>query len=129
VEAFNRRDIDALFVGYHNDFELQPAREMVDAGLADASYRRRAGYLKYVSDWSEVWGGSRRVEPVELIDLGNRFVLLGHTPGRAQSSGLALTEAYAAICTFKDGKLVRQREFVDHGEALEAAGLSGGSIE
>jgi ketosteroid isomerase-like protein len=59
----------------------------------------------------------------ELIDLGKRFVVLGHTPGRAQSSGVALTETYAAVCTLKDGKLIRQREFVDHTEALEAAGL------
>jgi ketosteroid isomerase-like protein len=123
VEAFNRRDIDALFVGYHADFELHPAREIVAAGMADACYRGRAGYFKYVSDWSEVWGGSRRVEPVELIDLGDRFVVLGHTPGRAQSSGVALTETYAAVCTLQDGKLISQREFVDHAEALEAVGL------
>ena len=124
VEAFNRRDIDALFVGYHDDFELHPAREFVEAGLAEASYCGLAGYLEYLSDWSEVWGGSRRVEPEELIDMGDRFVLLGSTPERAQSSGVALTEAYANVCTLKDGKLIRQREFVDHAEALEAVGLS-----
>jgi len=43
--------------------------------------------------------------------------------GGAQSSGVALTETYAA-CTLKDGTLIRQREFVDHPEALEAAGLA-----
>jgi ketosteroid isomerase-like protein len=123
AEAFNRRDIDALLAGYHPDFEFHPNRELVEAGLAEPCYRGRTGYLKYLTELFEVWGPDIRLEPVELIDLGDRLVALGHTPGRAQASGVTLTGTYAVVGTLKDGKVIRQQDFLDHAEALEAVGL------
>jgi ketosteroid isomerase-like protein len=43
---------------------------------------------------------------------------------RAQASGVPLTEAYAMVSTFKDGRAVRIEEYFDHAKALEAVGLS-----
>ena len=43
---------------------------------------------------------------------------------RGQASGVSLTQAFAYIGAFEDGKIIRLQEFYDHGEALEAAGLS-----
>ena len=124
LEAFNRRDLDALRVGYHPDFEFHPPREAVEAGLVDSYYRGWTRNLTYISDWSEVWGADLRLEPVELIDLGDRLVWLAVLPGRAQASGVALSEKWAAVGTLKDGKVIRQQDFLDHAEALEAVGLS-----
>jgi ketosteroid isomerase-like protein len=61
--------------------------------------------------------------PHELIDLGDRFVVLATVPMRAQASGVPLTEQYAYIATLHDGRPVRLQEYFDHGEALRALGL------
>jgi len=38
VEAYNRRDLDVVAVGYHPDLEYYPYREFVAAGLAEPRY-------------------------------------------------------------------------------------------
>ena len=68
-------------------------------------------------------GDGMRVEPVELIDLGDRFVILYNLPVRAQASGVPFTEQFASVGELKNGKVIRQHEYLDHTEALEAVGL------
>jgi ketosteroid isomerase-like protein len=45
-------------------------------------------------------------------------------PMRAQASGIELTEAFALVSTFEDGRVIRVEEYYDYAEALEAVGLS-----
>ena len=123
TEAYNRRDLEAFAIGCHPEFEYHPARA-VEAGLVEPCYRGLEGYRKYVATTSEVWGEENYVQPVELIDLGERIVMLGDVPMRAQASGVVLTEAFALVSTLKDGRIVRHQEYYDHAEALEAVGLS-----
>jgi len=124
VEAYNRRDLDANLIGVPPDFEWYPARDLVEAGLVEPCYRGPEGYRQYVAAWTEVWGDSDYLERVELIDTGDRIVLLANAPMRAQVSGVPLTETYATVSTLKDGRAVRVEEYFDHAEALEAVGLS-----
>ena len=122
-EAYNRRDLDAVVAGCHPDFEYLPGREWVKAGLADPCYRGLEGYRQYVGATSEVWGDENYIKPLEVIDLGDRFVLLATVPMRAQGSGISLTEEFAYIATLEAGRVIRLQEYYDHDEALEAAGL------
>jgi hypothetical protein len=124
VEAYNRRDLDANLIGSPADLEYYPARQLVEAGLVQPCYRGPEGYRKYVAGWTEVWGESDYLERVEVIDMGDRIVLLADAPMRAQASGVPLTEAYALVLTLKGGRVVRIQEYFDHAEALEAVGLS-----
>ena len=110
-------------IGWHPSFEYHPARA-VEAGLVEPCYRGLDGYRKYVATTSEVWGGENRLRPVELIDLGEHAVVLGHVVMRAQASGVPLTEPYATVLTLKDGSVIRLDEYYDYAEALEAVGLS-----
>jgi ketosteroid isomerase-like protein len=123
-EAYNRRDLDAVVVGCHPDFEYYPGRDWIESGLVEPCYRGHEGYRKYVAATSEVWGGENYIKPVEVIDLGDRFVLLASVPMRAQGSGVALTEPFAYVATVEEGRVTRLQEYYDHGEALAAAGLS-----
>jgi ketosteroid isomerase-like protein len=123
LEAYNRRDLDAVAIGFHPDLEYYPYREFVEAGLAEPCYRGPAGYREYITGTNEVWGSDVRLEPQELIDLGEKIVVLADMPMRAQASGIALSERYACVSTLKDGKVVRQRDFLDHAEALKTVGL------
>jgi hypothetical protein len=125
VEAYNRRDLDVVAIGYHPDLEYYPYREFVEAGLADPCYHGPSGYRSYIAATYEVWGADVRLEPTELIDLGDRFVLLANMPMRAQASGVPLTETYAGVSTLKDGKMIHNHDYLDQREALQAAVLRG----
>ena len=123
LEAYNRRDMEAVGIGYHPDFEYHPAREWVEAGLLEPSYRGIEGHRSYVESTAEVFGSEVYVKPVELIDTGKKLVVLANVPMRAQASGIELTEAFALVFTVEDGLVIRAEEFYDHAEALEAAGI------
>jgi ketosteroid isomerase-like protein len=123
VEAFNRRDLDVVAIVYHPDLEYYPYREFVEATLAERCYHGPAGYRGYIRAQSEVWGNDVRLEPTELIDLGDRLVLLADMPMRAQASGVPLAEKYAGVMTLRNGKVIRVEDFLNQDEALEAAGL------
>lgn len=128
LEAYNRRDMDAVGIGYHPEFAYHPARNWVEAGLLEPSYRGLEGHRRYVASTAEVFGAEVYVKPVELIDLGERIVVLANVPMRAQASGIRLTEAFALVSTLRDGMVIRIQEYYDHdqalAEALEAAGLA-----
>ena len=95
----------------------------MEAGLWEACYRGREGYAKLMESWSDT-GTNARIEPAELIDLGTRLVLLSEMAARTSRLGdVPLTRAYAHVYTLEDGKVRTQREYTDHAEALEAAGL------
>jgi ketosteroid isomerase-like protein len=64
-----------------------------------------------------------RLEPTEVIDLGDRFVVLADMPMRAQASGVQLAQKYAGVSTVRRGRVVRQDDYLNHAEALESVGL------
>jgi ketosteroid isomerase-like protein len=123
VEAFNRRDLDAVVIGWHPDFEYHPDRAWVEAGLVEPCYRGLEAYRKYVTTVDEVWGGENYLRQVEVIDLGDRGVVLANGTMRAQASGVPLTEAFALVATLKDGRMIYGQEYYDQAEALKAVGL------
>ena len=124
VEAYNRRDPEAVVVGWHPEFEYHTGREWAQSGLVEPCYRGLNGYRKYLATVDEVWGGENYLKPVELIDLGDRIVLLADGTMRAKASGVPLAEAFALVSTLQEGKIVCHQEYYDHDEALEAAGAA-----
>jgi hypothetical protein len=125
VQAYNRRDLEAVVIGWHRAFEYHPDRDWVEAGLVEACYRGLEGYRKYVATVDEVWGGENYLTEVEVIDLGDRGVILAKAPMRAKASGVRLTETYALVATLKHGRMIHGQEYYDHGQALKAVGLAG----
>jgi ketosteroid isomerase-like protein len=123
AEALNRRDVDAVVRGYRPDYEFHPPHEFVDSGFMPRCYHGPAGYHEFVSDWSDVWGTDLRVEPLEIIDLGPRVVILYNVPTRGQASGVPLTGKWATVSTLKRGRVIRDQVYLDHAEALAAVGL------
>ena len=60
-----------------------------------------------------------------MIDAGeDKVVAVVRISGRAKLSGVETDLTYAALCTIRDGKVARGREYWTRDEALEAAGLS-----
>ena len=112
-----------MTIAYDPDLKYYPYGEFVEATLADRCYHGSSGYRTYVGAQNEVWGDDVRLEPTELIDLGDRLVLLADMPMRAQASGVPLAEKYAGVMTLRNGRVIRVDDFLNQTEALEAVGL------
>jgi ketosteroid isomerase-like protein len=71
---------------------------------------------------SEQWA-SRRMEPQELIDAGDKVVASVRLVGVGSQSGVEATANAAHMWTFREGRIVRLTVFQTMQEALEAVGL------
>jgi len=101
-----------------DDFEsvmVWPAVNRTYAGLE--------GLRKNWLDWLEPWA-TYRITIDELIDLGERVVVLSRNHGRREDMETEVELIGAAILTFRDGKIARWEDYADRAEALEAVGLS-----
>jgi len=59
----------------------------------------------------------------EIRDLGDRLVASGHLRASGIESGARIESPYGAVAEFKNGKVVRYRDYLDPKKALEAVGL------
>ena len=72
----------------------------------------------------EVYEGRFRLEPKELIDGGDKVLVLIRSSGRAKSAS-EISGHIWGVWTFREAKPVRWTDFGSHrSEALEAVGLS-----
>jgi ketosteroid isomerase-like protein len=122
LEATNRGDFEAAFALYHPDIELTATGTFVTLGF-DPVYRGREERIRFQERWHADWG-EFRFEPEELIDLGERVLLVGRVKGSGLSSGVAVDNDWADLFTISTGRVIREQVFFDRAEALEAAGLS-----
>jgi ketosteroid isomerase-like protein len=60
----------------------------------------------------------------EYRDLGDRVLWLGRLEGRGRSSGVPVSAPLDILYDLRDGKISRMHSYLDHREALRAAGLS-----
>ena len=83
--------------------------------------------LSHVARWAEAWDGWT-VEVDRIVEAGtDQVVLFLRERGRSES-GLTMDERHAELYTLSGDKIVRRQGFSDPNEALEAAGLSEGSV-
>jgi ketosteroid isomerase-like protein len=121
-EAFNRRDLEAVAAKYHPDIELHPPKELVGLGAMQPVYRGHAGLIEYLRDWSDAWDEAE-ARPLELLDLGDRLLVLGEMEQRGSASGVRTVNEYAQLWQLHDGLAVSERTFTRWSEARAAAGL------
>ena len=117
TDAFNRRAVDALL-------DLATADCVMTSQLLDATadFSGREGLERFYAMLSESWEDFRSVAQ-DYRDLGDRVLALGRNRGRGKGSGVAVDGPSGTLFEFRDGKISRIRLFLDHGEALRAAGL------
>jgi ketosteroid isomerase-like protein len=87
------------------------------------SFRGSEGVEKYFEELRDTWEEIRLVGK-ESRDLGDRVLLLMRIEGRGRGSGVPVDAPFGVVIDFRDGKISRTRSYLDHGEALRAAGLS-----
>jgi ketosteroid isomerase-like protein len=121
-ESMNRDDVEAALALYHPEVELIVPPEFVGLGL-DPLYRGREERFRFQRRWNAEWG-EFRYEPEEIIDLGDRLLMVGRIKGSGLSSRAAFGNEWGLLVTISAGRVIREQVFLDHAEALEAAGLS-----
>jgi ketosteroid isomerase-like protein len=83
----------------------------------------REGIEAYFEKMGEAWDDFRGIAS-EYRDLGERVLWIGRLEARGLGSGVPLTSALDVLYDLRDGKISRMHSYLDHGEALRAAGLS-----
>ena len=122
-EATNRGDYEAANALNHPDVEAIWPPRLATIGVEPGT-RGREERVRFQRRWSTEWG-EFRFEPEELIDFGDgRLLTVGRITGSGLSSGAAFDSDWAVLHTVSAGRVIREQVFLDHGEALEAAGLS-----
>ena len=113
-EAVNEGRFDWGAANLPPHFELIPTAGML-------STRDRfvgpEGASEWFADVAEAWE-SIRTDVEEIIDLGNRVVVLGRLHNRARASGVEVDVVAAHLWTVEDGVPVRVELLGDRGEAL-----------
>ena len=122
LEAGNRGDVETLLQ------ELDPAVEWHAAlhallGGEQTVFRGHDGVREMLRDLNEAFG-EIHIEISEVRDLRDGLVAIGRTRTRGKESGAETDTPLALVTEVRDGKTISIRAFLDHKQALEAAGLS-----
>ena len=119
VDAFNRRDLSSHEELCTPDFEWFPAFPGIVEG---GGYRGRDGVETYYREITETWE-VYHVSGEEFRDLGESVLLLGRLEGRGKGGGVPVSTPMGMIFDFRQGRCWRHRVYLDHEQALRAAGL------
>ncbi len=120
VDAFNEKDLEAFAALTTPDFEWTTSMTAVEGEV----FWGREGIETYFERMREAWEEFLSIGS-EYRDLGERVLFIGRVQGQGRGSGVPVDAALGILFDFRGGKISRSRSYLDHGEALRAAGLSG----
>jgi ketosteroid isomerase-like protein len=105
-----------------SDFVFDFSRRLMDPVVLRGANQAGAFYR----DLTEAWAEGPRVGVEELIDAGDKVLVLIRFGGRGKMSGADVEARVWNLWTFRDGEPVAWTYFGDdRAAAFEAAGLSG----
>jgi hypothetical protein len=120
--AANRRDFDVLLLGFDPGIEYRPRRDWMVLDL-DSVFHGHDGYRRMWQKMTDAFE-DLRLEPEEILDLGDRLLVTARSTGHGSGSGVPVTLPLLQLFRLRRGLVGWQRDFGDRAEALEAAGLS-----
>ena len=107
-------DLGALFAFFDPDVVI----EVVDAP-DPGTYHGHDGVRRWFNDTFGVWK-TVRVEAEDVRESGEWTVALLQVHLRGEASGVEVAVPLAALHQFRDGRIVRDRVYLNRAEALEA---------
>jgi uncharacterized protein len=117
-EAFDRGDIQTVLSLIDSEIEIR-----VDRAFPEwEPFYGRDGFMSFMQAWLEPWE-SYRIEIDELIDVGERVLVVLREFGRRKDTGFEVEQRSYHVWTLKDGRAVRHDSFFERSNALEAAGI------
>jgi ketosteroid isomerase-like protein len=118
MDAFNERKLETFAAMTTHDFEWTTSMMAVEGEV----FWGREGIETYFERMREVWDDFRGFAD-EHRDLDYRVLWLGRLEGRGRGSGVPVSTPLDILFDIRDGKVSRMHSYLDHGEALLAAGL------
>jgi ketosteroid isomerase-like protein len=118
IDAFNDVDVDRFALLATEDFEWSPSMVAIEG----QTFRGDQGIRAYFASLGESWE-EFRILPGTFRDLPGAVVMLGALRGRGKNSGVTVDASLGMVFDLRDGRIARIRGFLDHGRALNAAGL------
>jgi ketosteroid isomerase-like protein len=110
-------DFQSLLSLYSDDVEwLVPDMENVRYGGKRRGLKSVREFFSSVADDLEVL----QFEPQEFIAQGDKVVALGRYSWRVKATGKEFSSDWAHVCTVRDGKIVRFREYMDTAAEIRA---------
>ena len=119
--AANRRDFDAVLVGWDPASEYRPNSDLMPPDL-ETIFHGHDGYRQLWRYWLDAFQDIRW-DPEEILDFGDRFLVTTRQRGRGSGSGVAVSEPVFQLFTLRQGLVIRQQDFLDRSKALEALGI------
>ena len=118
ITAFNARDIDAFAFLTTPDFEWSPSMVAIEG----ETFRGREGIDRYFRSLDNAWE-QFHVHRNRFRDAEGIVVMLGRLEARGVGSGVPVDSPLGMVFDVRGEMISRIRGFLDHAEALEAAGL------
>jgi hypothetical protein len=116
-EAFARDDLDGVVADMHEEIEWHQAQGLPHGGFYRGLVEVRRAIFEPLD---EEWWDEFSADPDEFIDAGADVLVLGRYRGRAKGTGKELDVPFAHVWSFRDGKAVRFRQFLDTAGWVEA---------
>jgi ketosteroid isomerase-like protein len=116
--AANRRDFDLIRAVHDPEHEYLPSSDLMPPDL-EPVFHGHEGYLRLWRYWLDAFEDIRW-DPEEMLDVGTKVLVTTHQVGHGSGSGVAVSEPVFQLFTFRRGLVVRQEDFLDRSQALEA---------
>ena len=119
VQAWDWEDLSAWLEFLDRDIRWIPTPQHPE----ETDIRGHDQTLAFLHEWVAPWD-TYTVRLAEIIDANGDvvFVVLRHS-GQQSQSGLELDMSLPGIITFRRGKIIETRWFLERSDALEAVGL------
>jgi uncharacterized protein len=120
IEAFNRGDVDAFVALVSPDVEWEDAMFYSEISR---TYRGKDELREWFLQVREPWE-SFHVEADEIREAEDWVLIGGVITARGKGSGVDTQLRGWLVFWVRDGMIAKRQPFLDHEEALEAAGLA-----
>jgi ketosteroid isomerase-like protein len=120
LEYFNRGDREALRAMAAPNAEVIPLR----AALEGTVYRGENAFAEFWEAVDETWE-TLRIEADEILDCGDRMLIVGHLRGRARGTDVEVDSPIAFVMGINEERqMTSMRTYTDIADARKAAGLT-----
>jgi ketosteroid isomerase-like protein len=128
LEALTRGDDEVVLLSLDRDVEFNIIGEAtVLLGFAE-TYRGHEGWLEFIKIWRVEWAGGQITHtPEALIDLGDPIIVRTTLTAQGATSRADVALTGGLVCWIRDGVIVRQDNYWEWSECVEALGLDDGA--
>ena len=112
-EAWNRGDLSAVFALVDPDIEWRPGPDAPETGELSG----REGFKSFVESWTESFD-DLRIEPQEVVQVGEHVVVVVRQRGRGHSSGIELDITTVHVWRLRGGRATGWYAYRSRAEAM-----------